>query len=171
MPTGVYIRTEKHKEISRRIGRKTGPQNIKIAQKVSASLARTKKQKETARKQMIEMNKRPKSVKQIQTSRENAYRISQLPKTQLQIEVSCKKLEKARKIAWKLPRSKAQIENARRLSKNFTPAADTIIKHHNDLCHGAKKPDDITPMTLSQHAKLHMKLRIENGTAPHQSKI
>ncbi len=41
-----------------------------------------------------------------------------------------------------------------------------IIKHHNDLQHGAIRPDDITLMTHSKHARLHMNLHIENGTRP-----
>lgn len=43
---------------------------------------------------------------------------------------------------------------------------DDIVEHHNDLCHGALRPDDITSMPLSDHARLHGKLRMEDGTHP-----
>lgn len=42
--------------------------------------------------------------------------------------------------------------------------SDTIIEHHNDLVHGAERPDDVTHMTMSKHMSLHNKLRVENGT-------
>ncbi len=43
-------------------------------------------------------------------------------------------------------------------------SADTIVEHHNDLCHGAESPDDITCMTMSEHSSLHNYLRLKNGT-------
>lgn len=111
MPTGVYKRTEAHKEIARR--------NVKKARSV--------------------------------------------PRTKTQYDSSCKNFQKAREIAHKLPRTQNQIEASRRNVKKCCVFADTIVKHHNDLQHGALRPNDVTYMTHSAHMSLHMKLRVDNG--------
>lgn len=70
-----------------------------------------------------------------------------LPRTQLQIETSRKN---GRKVG-KLPRKGKQLEG--RIFGN------DIVKHHQDLCHGAEKPNDVIFMTASKHIGLHAKLR------------
>ncbi len=71
----------------------------------------------------------------------------------------------------KLPRSAAQMKSARRLGElpklprngqRIFP--NTMAEHHNDLCHGALRPDDVTYMTFKKHGNLHAKLQLENGT-------
>lgn len=95
------------------------------------------KRSEQQLRQFRELHKSPKSPKQL------------------------KALAKGRKIAHKLPRTEAQLrvcrENGRKvgLSNN----ADMIVKHHNDLQHGALRPNDITLLSLSEHTALHSKLR------------
>lgn len=93
-------------------------------------------------------------------------KLHKLPKTQKQKEnarnMGKKYGKMALKIAHKLPKSAKQLANSRK-AQVF---ANDIIKHHNDLCHGEIRPDDITLMTHSEHAKLHMQLHIENGTHP-----
>jgi len=87
-------------------------------------------------------------------------------------------IKKATQIASKLPRTQRQIEachqNGRkngsaskgkhRPSHGGRVFADDTVKHHNDLCHGAERPDDIALMTMSEHSRFHANLRIENGT-------
>jgi len=110
-------------------------------------------------------------------------------------EILRRNMGKAGKVAWKLPRSLAQIKHHHKLSKLPTtqkkretwrkiglnskgkrnphgPTAfgNDIVKHHNDLCHGAERPDDIALMTQSEHRRLHEKLRVQNGTHPFLSK-
>lgn len=130
--------------------------------------------------------KRQKTKKQIEASRKNAYKMSQLPKTDKQREASRKTGRKYVKIAQKvgasLPRSYKQKKQFYELSQrprteaqrkasyqNLEKAgvfAETTVKHHNDLCHGALRPDDVTYMTHSKHGRLHMELRIKDGTPP-----
>lgn len=99
------------------------------------------------------------------------------PKTQKQLEAARTAGRKTGaqniKMAHKLPASDAQREAWRKigLSTKGKPKphkgnvfGNDIIKHHNDLCHGAERPDDITYMTQSQHLSLHHKIRVENGT-------
>lgn len=140
------MRTEKQREASRR--------NIKKANEVSRKLPRSLAQIENLRrmhslpktsiqiKHTTEMSKMPKTPEQIEIRRKNAYELGKRPKTQKQIQTS-------RKIARKMGSSNN---------------ADTTVKHHNDLCHGTERPDDITCMTLSEHTRLHINLRIEDGT-------
>jgi len=37
--------------------------------------------------------------------------------------------------------------------------SDTIIEHHNDLCHGKLRPNDVTYMTHAEHSRFHAGLR------------
>ena len=37
-----------------------------------------------------------------------------------------------------------------------------LVEHHNDFCHGAERPDDITIMTNSEHTRLHAKLQYQD---------
>lgn len=123
--------------------------------------------------------KRQKTEKQLEASRQNAYRMGKLPKTQKQREASHKTGRKywqiAQKVAASLPRTEKQKHQFYDLSqrprtkaqwqaiyKNLKKAgvfAKDIVKHHNDLCHGTKRPDDITLMTHSEHCRLHSNLR------------
>lgn len=32
---------------------------------------------------------------------------------------------------------------------------DDIVEHHNDLCHGAERPDDVSYITSREHSRLH----------------
>jgi hypothetical protein len=73
----------------------------------------------------------------------------------------------------KLPKTEKQIENTRRMGLNnkgkshpSSLNANTIVEHHNDLCHGAKDPNDVTYMPHSEHVSLHHNLRVQNGTHP-----
>jgi hypothetical protein len=86
-----------------------------------------------------------------------------------------KSIKKAQEVSCKLPRTMKQIESARRMGKAVKTlrqriasrnngkhgklSKDTIIQHHNDLCHGAERPDDITCMSHGGHSRLHAKLR------------
>lgn len=129
---------------------------------------------------------RSKTEKQIAASRRNAYKMGTAPKTDKQREASRKTGRKnvklAQKIAYSLPRSIKQKKQFYDLSqrprteaqwkaiyRNLKKAgvfADSIIKHHNDLCHGTLRSDDITYMTHSEHGRLHMELRIKYGNPP-----
>lgn len=97
---------------------------------------------------------------QLRQLRENAKKARKvahsLPRTQKQIEAGRKNFIKAQKVGRILPRTSKQLKG-----KVF---ADDIIEHHNDLCHGAEDPDDVTYMIHREHSSLHMKLRVENGT-------
>lgn len=70
----------------------------------------------------------------------------------------------------KLPRSKKQLKATRKMGllsnkgREGTVFGDDIIEHHNDLCHGAERPDDVTYMTSSKHWSLHNNVRVQNGT-------
>ncbi len=72
-----------------------------------------------------------------------------------------KKQLEALKIAHKLPRSEKQMEHAHQNIKEGKCRifANDIVKHHNDLCRGKLRPDDITLMTLSEHFSLHTQYR------------
>ena len=89
-------------------------------------------------------------AKQIEHARE----MGKAPKTPKQLEASRVNARIAGKIACRLPRTPRQLEG--RIFGN------DIIKHHNDLCHGAERPDDVTSMTSSEHIRLHAKLRCQN---------
>ncbi len=71
-----------------------------------------------------------------------------------------------------LSRTPTQIESGQRvgLSNKGRSLANTIIEHHNDLCHGAKDPNDVTYMAHSDHSRLHANLQLENGTHPFLAK-
>ena len=83
--------------------------------------------------------KMPRSQKQI----ENLRKLNERPRTQVQCEAGLRNLDKGRNIT-----------------------RNTIVEHHNDLCHGAERPDDITLMTSSEHHRLHANIRVQNGTHP-----
>jgi hypothetical protein len=38
---------------------------------------------------------------------------------------------------------------------------DKMITHHNDLCHGALRPDDTTKMSHREHSRLHCLIRCQ----------
>jgi len=82
--------------------------------------------------------------KRIEASQRNAYKAHKLPRTQKQLEAS--------RNALKPYIGKANVHG------------DDIVEHHNDLQHGALRPDDVTLMTLSEHTTFHNKLKVENGT-------
>jgi len=106
------------------------------------------------------------------------------PKTEKFLSAARENVKKAAEVAHKLPRTLAQIDNTYRMGqapksekqieasrengrKNGlsctgkphphgpTVFGDDIIEHHNDLCHGAERPDDVTSMTSSEHMKFH----------------
>ena len=85
-----------------------------------------------------------------------------LPPTQRQIEARRKN---ARKMG-KLPKSLAQIEHARKIGVTHSIFGDDIVEHHNDLCHGAERPNDVSYMAMRKHTSLHNKLRVDNGSHP-----
>ena len=101
-----------------------------------------------------------------------------LPRTQKQREASHKNFIKAGKVGSTLPRTLKQLATARENGRKYgfkkgephpheaTVSGDDIIEHHNDLCHGAERPDDVTCMTLSEHISLHNRLRVEDETNP-----
>ena len=99
---------------------------------------------------------KPKSKKQMQQIRE----LGQKPKTQNQLRATRQNVKKAQKKAQSVPRTKAQRKAVLENIKDVRVFADTIVKHHNDLCHGAKDPDDVTYMTSSEHMRLHANIRI-----------
>lgn len=85
-------------------------------------------------------------------------------------EVGRKTGPKNIKATHRLPRTQKQIEASRKLGRKYgsknSPKADTIVCHHNDLCHGKERPDDVTYMTNREHVGLHSRLRVANGTLP-----
>ena len=93
------------------------------------------------------------SKKQKEIARRNAYKLHKLPRTQVQIEAG-------RKVG-KLPKTLLQTGKGRSKPHEGNIFGDDIVKHHNDLCHGALRPDDITCMTHSKHIGLHAKLRYQ----------
>lgn len=78
--------------------------------------------------------------------------------SQKQLKAGLKNL----KIARTLRRTQKQLESSRKMG--LSNHAATIIKHHNDLCHGAKNPNDVSFMSHSEHSRLHANLRVKNGT-------
>lgn len=91
-----------------------------------------------------------------ETDRENrrkrARKMGKAPKTQKQRQAS---REHFRKLG-KLPKTKKQLA--------IRVFGDDIVKHHNDLCHGKLRPDDVTYMRGRDHNRLHINLMIQNGT-------
>lgn len=163
MPSGLYKHTEEHnRAISKGLLRSSKAQKASRENAYNAGLSnkgrpKTQKQIESAREnQKIAVKiaaSLPRSEKQLESSREKGRKIGSLPRTQNQIE-ACRK-------TGKLPKTKVQIESARRKNRIN---ANTIVEHHNDLCHGAERPEDVDCITLSEHGKLHANLRVENGT-------
>ena len=96
-------------------------------------------------KALRKLHKRPRSQKQ----KENAQKMGKRPNTEKQIQAARK-----------------NCLNRKGQSHVSSLNANTIVEHHNDLCRGKLRPDDITVMTHSEHARLHMNLHIENGTHP-----
>ncbi len=128
--------------------RKAARENLKKATKASASLPRTEAQLEAAHKNGSKTGYRNitaynKSDKGRKTSSENS--------------------KKARKISASLPRTNKQKEAVRKVGlankgcKGRTNT-DTIDLHHNDLCHGALRPDDKIYLPHRLHSKLHRML-------------
>jgi hypothetical protein len=135
------------------------------------ALPRSAKQLEAFFKSQQIGRKLPRTKKQIQHWQE----LLKKPRTKTQREASRASVKKACEASRKLPRTKAQLEANRKNGCKLvfnphgsTVSANDIIEHHNDLCHGAERPDDVTLMTHSEHSRLHMELRIKNGTHPHR---
>ncbi len=62
----------------------------------------------------------------------------------------------------KAPKTEKQREASRKIGRRININGDTIIKHHNDLCHGAERPDDVMIMNHSEHCRLHGKLQCQD---------
>ncbi len=88
-----------------------------------------------------------------------------LSKGRKKLPRSAKQIEHTRKLG-KGPRTQKQIATSRELCRKMglNTTSDTIVGHHNDLCRGEERPDDITYMSHGEHTSLHAKLRVENGT-------
>ena len=94
----------------------------------------------------------------------------QSPKAQ---QAARNNIKKGQEVAHKLPRTQKQIgacrQNMIRLNKEGKRGhngfdkkplmGDDIVEHHNDLQHGAIRPDDIIYMTNREHTSLHAKLQ------------
>lgn len=91
----------------------------------------------------------PRTEKQREASRRNMHIMSKLPKTQKQIE-QCRNL--------------ALSNKGRPNPHKGNVFGNSIVCHHNDLCRGKLRSDDVTYMTMSEHAKLHTNLQVKNGT-------
>ena len=103
----------------------------------------------------------PKTLKQIEQIRA----LGKRPKTKAQRDAARISGRRNMEIMKSLPRTEAQRAASRRNGRKLVSNphkglvfANGIIEHHNDLCHGRERPDDITPMTLSEHSRLHGKL-------------
>ncbi len=131
MPSGVYIRTKPKTEKQLQACRKLGKLPRTVKQK-----ERTQKQRECARELCRKLNKLPRTKAQREAARENIRKLH------------------------KLPRTEKQRETSRKNGLNAVFAND-IVEHHNDLKHGALRPDDVSYITCSEHTKLHWKLRRE----------
>lgn len=144
MPTGVYIRIKPRSKKQLEV--------LSVGREIAHKKPRNQKQI----KHIRELGKKVKTEKQIETSRKNiqiANKLPTLPKTQKQIESSRKN---ARTM---------QLYNIGKSNPHGpTIFGDDIIRHHNDLQHGALRPDDMVFMTASEHTSLHNKLRVQNGT-------
>ena len=77
----------------------------------------------------------------------------------------------------KAPKTQKQINGCRKgglkgkgKSRKGRVFADSIVEHHNDLQHGAIRPNDISLMSHSEHTSLHANLRVQNGTNPFLAK-
>ena len=104
--------------------------------------------------------------------RERARKMGKAPKTQKQ----CENAKKATAVAHKLPRTERQLEACRKNGRKvgLSNHGDIIVKHHRDLCHGEKNPDDIILMTVREHMRFHTtlrnNLRVKDGTHPFLAK-
>jgi len=111
------------------------------------------------------------------------------PKTEKQLAAARKSIKKAAQAAWAKPRSVKQlaVSKAPRTKKPLATlkqlrsyprtekqlailaaarampkkpvSAESIDCHHNDLCHGAKRPEDIIHVTHAEHARIHSQFR------------
>ena len=122
----------------------------------------TEVDREARRERARKMGKAPKTQKQCENAKKATAVACKLPRTQKQLATYC---ENGRKVG-KLPRTKKQLETVRENIKGIYVFANTIVEHHNDLCHGTERPDDVTYMTSSEHISLHNNLRVQNGTHP-----
>ena len=139
MPKGIYIRTKPH--WNKGLNKKT---DIRMAK-----LSETNKHSDKVRKHLENLHKQPRTLAQLGACRENGVKVSKLPNTQKQREVA----------------RKTGLNNKGKLNPHGpTLFGNTIVEHHNDLCYGAERPDDITLMTSSEHLSLHNNLRIQNGS-------
>lgn len=122
-------------------------------------MAISKKQRE----HLNRLAKQPRTQRQIESARElcrelgkkygkiNVKKSHKLSRTQKQRDASrraCLKLHK-------LPRTQKQIEAAHK-PKVF---GDDIVCHHNDLCRGKLRPDDVMYISHREHLRLHAKLQ------------
>lgn len=110
---------------------------------------RTQKHRKATREGQLKSSKAQKAF------RESAQKLHKLPRTEKQLYNSAK--------MGKLPKTSLQIETTRKMG--LSNHGDMIVKHHNDLCHGAERPDDVAEMTLSQHSKLHAEYRARDNNA------
>lgn len=100
------------------------------------------------------------------------------PISEKQLKACRENQKKAVEAGRKLPRTEAHRKAAREnmlkchkegkhLGHGFGKkprTGQTIIRHHNDLQHGAERPDDVTYMSHSEHVRLHSRLQLEDGT-------
>ena len=94
----------------------------------------------------------PRTPKQIEACRRNGRKVGNLPNTSAKQIEGCRKLGLAAK--GKPNPHKGNV------------FGNSIVEHHNDLCHGAERPNDVSHMTLSEHHSLHNNLKVKNGTHP-----
>lgn len=82
-------------------------------------------------------------------SRENACKLNKLPKSEAHKKANRENMIKCHK-------------EGKHLGHGFDKKplmGQDIIKHHNDLKHGAERPDDVIYMSSSDHCRLHAKLQ------------
>lgn len=96
--SGIYIRTEKHREQAR------------ILCKKLSKLPRTIKQIEASRNNAKRLNSIPKSISQIEQARLAVIVLHKLPRTQKQLDNASRMGKKYCEIAHKLPRTRKQLE-------------------------------------------------------------
>jgi hypothetical protein len=85
------------------------------------------------------------------------------PRTPVELIALRKNAKNAREAALKLPRTQAQRDASRKAAyqMGLSNNADTIVKHHNDLTHGALRPDDVSYMSAREHNRFHAKLQCQ----------
>lgn len=110
---------------------------------------RSKEQIQQICERLCKLNQRPKTQKQREASRNNINKVhgwnsGLTKKTDVRIAAGAIAISKAVK--------------GKNRGNGFDKKAllgDDIVCHHNDLCHGALRPDDISHMTNRKHCRLH----------------